>query len=83
MYDLFTNVAGDMKLIFLKEIRLYTKIYVLNVCQGRIQGGGGGAPDAPPPPKIVKKKIVLRKIVIFHTKYPKNFRASLRSAQIF
>ena len=35
MYDLFTNVAGDMKLIFLKEIRLYTKIYVLN-------GGGGG-----------------------------------------
>jgi hypothetical protein len=27
--------------------------------------------------------IFWRKIVIFHTKYPKNFRASLRSAQFF
>jgi hypothetical protein len=27
--------------------------------------------------------IFLRKMVIFHTKYPKNFRASLRSAQFF
>jgi hypothetical protein len=27
--------------------------------------------------------IFWRKIVIFHTKYPNNFRASLRSAQIF
>ena len=28
----------------------------------------------PPPPKIGKNKIFLRKIVIFHTKYPKNVR---------
>jgi hypothetical protein len=34
-------------------------------------------------PKIEKNKIVWRKIVIFHTKYPKNFRVSLRSAQFF
>jgi hypothetical protein len=38
-------------------------------------------PPPPPPPKIGKNMISWRKIVIFHTKYPKNFRASLRSAQ--
>ena len=36
---------------------------------------GWGVP--PPPPKIGKIMICWRKIVIFHTKYPKNFRASL------
>ena len=46
--------------------------------------GGEGAPGAPPPPlKLKKNTIFWRKIVIFHTKYPKNFRASLPSAQIF
>jgi hypothetical protein len=45
--------------------------------QGRIQGGWA------PPPKIGKNKIFWRKIVIFHTKYSKNVRASLRSAQFF
>ena len=34
-------------------------------------GGGGGAPGAPP--------LELEKIVIFHTKYLKIFRASLRN----
>ena len=43
--------------------------------QGRIQGGG--------PPKIGTNMIFWRKIVIFHTKYPKNVRASLHSAQFF
>ena len=33
--------------------------------------------------KLEKSMIFWRKIVIFHTKYPKNFRASLRSAQFF
>jgi hypothetical protein len=46
-------------------------------------GGGGGAPAAHPPPKIGKNMIFWRKIVIFHAKYPNNFRASLRSAQSF
>ena len=57
----------------------------INTWQGRIQGGGGGAHPArsPPPPKIGKNMIFWRKIVIFHTKYPQNFRASLRSAQFF
>jgi hypothetical protein len=43
--------------------------------QGRIQGGA--------PPKIGKNMILWRKIVIFHTKYPKNVRAPLRWAQFF
>jgi hypothetical protein len=44
------------------------------VMQGRIQGGTRHAP-----PKIGKNMIFWRKIVIFHTKYPKIFRASLRN----
>ena len=43
----------------------------------------GGAHPARAPPKIGKNMIFWRKIVIFHTKYPNNFRASLRSAQFF
>ena len=42
----------------------------------------GGAPGALTP-KIGKDMIFLRKMVIFHTKYPNNFRASLRPAQFF
>ena len=38
----------------------------------------GGAPGARPP-KIGKNKIFWCKTVIFHMKYPKNFRASLRN----
>jgi hypothetical protein len=44
--------------------------------------GWGDAPGALPP-KIGKDMIFLRKMVIFHTKYPKHFRASIRSAQFF
>jgi hypothetical protein len=40
--------------------------------QGRIQ-------EARAPPKIGKNMILWRKIVISHTKYPKNVRASLRN----
>ena len=36
-----------------------------------------------PPLKLEKNMIFWGKIVIFHTKHPKNFRASLRSAQFF
>jgi hypothetical protein len=49
--------------------------------QGWIQGGG--AHPARAPPKIEKNMIFWHKIVIFQTKYPKKFRASLRSAQFF
>ena len=43
------------------------------------RGGFRAAPPPPPPPKIGKNIIFWRKIVIFHTKYPKNFRVSLRN----
>jgi hypothetical protein len=42
-----------------------------------------GGHQARGPPKIGKNMIFWRKIVIFHTKYPKNFRASIRSAEFF
>jgi hypothetical protein len=45
-----------------------------------LRGGSRGA--RAPPLKLEKNKIFWRKIVIFHTKYPKHFRASLRSAQV-
>ena len=48
------------------------------IIRGGSKGRGGGAH-----PKIGKNMIFWRKIVIFHTKYPNNFRASLRSAQFF
>jgi len=37
---------------------------------------GRAHPACAPPPKIGKNTIFLRKIVIFHKKYPKNFRTS-------
>ena len=45
-------------------------------CADRIQGG---RTRRVPPLKLEKNIIFWRKIVIFHTKYPKNVRASLRS----
>ena len=45
--------------------------------------GGGGRTRRAPLLKLEKNMIFWRKIVIFHTKYPKSFRASLRSAQFF
>jgi hypothetical protein len=47
----------------------------ISLTQGRIQGEGH---PARAPPKIGKNMIFWRKIVIFHTKYPKNYRTSLR-----
>jgi hypothetical protein len=46
-------------------------------------GSRVGAHSERAPPKIGKNVIFWRKIVIFHTKYLKNCRASLRSAQFF
>jgi hypothetical protein len=46
-------------------------------------GGGRGRTRRAPPNKIGKNMIVWHIIVIFHTKYPKQFRASLCSARFF
>ena len=43
--------------------------YIKALCTGADPGGAPGAR----PPKIGKNKILWRKIVIFHTKYPKFF----------
>ena len=58
-------------------VTLSIVIYVDN------RGGSRGARIRRPPPplKFEKNKIFGHKIVIFHTKYPKIVRASLRSAQ--
>ena len=53
------------------------------VCKYSRSGADPGVRPPPPPPKIGENIIFWRKIVIFHTKYPKNVRASLRSAQFF
>jgi hypothetical protein len=47
--------------------------------QGRIQGEEH---PVRAPPKIGKNMIFWCKVVIFHTKYPKNVHASLRLAQL-
>ena len=73
--------VGSVECIWL-EIKInntYMERFIfLRTVQGRIQGGGGAHPAPPPPPKIGKNMIFWRKIVIFHTKYPKTFPASLR-----
>ena len=56
----------------------HTIITIYHTYQGRIQGGGSN-----PPSEIGKNMICLPIIVIFHTKYPQNFRASLRSVRFF
>ena len=55
-------------------ITVYSGVIIIHV-SGADPGG------RPPPLKLEKNMIFWRKIVIFHTKYRKNFRASLRSAQ--
>jgi hypothetical protein len=60
-------------LVFFIETTLY------GIFQGRIQRGAVRPPPPPPPLKLKKIWFFWRKIVIFHTKYPKNFRASLRN----
>jgi hypothetical protein len=58
-------------------------VVLVKVTTARTGAGPGGRTrlSPPPPPEIGKYMIFWRKIVIFHRKYPKNVRASLRSAQ--
>ena len=46
---------------------------------GADPGGGHTRRPSPPPLKLEKIWFFWRKIMIFHTKYPKHFRASLRN----
>jgi hypothetical protein len=67
---------------FLRQSFFDLRLLITNVVTTGVDPGGWGDTRRAPP-KIGKNKIVWRKIVIFHTKYPKHFRASLRSAQFF
>ena len=49
------------------QLQMISRVFYFGHMQGR------------PPPKIGKNIIFLRKIVIFHTKFPKKFRAALRN----
>ena len=73
--------------IFVKIVKMihslvfqFFHLYFQPPMTGADPGGGGGTRVRPPPPPL---KNFWRIIVIFHTKYPKHFRASLRSAQFF
>ena len=84
---IFMNICGHAALqvtvgywIMLANCKQIMKCKM--VIENRGGSRGGGAPGARPP-KIGKNMIFWRKIVIFHTKYPQIFRASLRSAQFF
>ena len=70
--DCLFNILFHIYLIFIWHCSTLVHI------QGRIQGV---CSRCAPPLKLEKNMIFWRKIVIFHTKYPKNLRASLRSAQ--
>ena len=71
--------------------QIFTKKNNFNVTgsQGQIQGEAHPAcarpPPPPPPPPLKFEKIwfFCIKFMIFHTKYPKNFRFSLRSVRFF
>jgi hypothetical protein len=79
---MFTTITDKFFILMLIPYRIvhpYIKAAISYFkSQWRIQGGGGA-----PGPTIGKNMIFWRKIVNFHTKYPKNVRASLRWAQSF
>jgi hypothetical protein len=88
LYSFWNIRRTVLKLYKFDEKRAITPRWVIRFtqlcCQGRIQEGAHLArANHPPPLKIGKKYNFWLKIMIFHTKYPKHFRASLPSAQLF
>ena len=72
-----------MQMEFNKEVTSASSGLVY-VCFGTfVKWSSRGAHPARAPLKLEKNMVFWRKIVIFHTKYPKQFRASLRSAIFF
>jgi hypothetical protein len=67
----FPRVLGE---VVTRKLNMFVKLHKINISIFR-----GGSRGARTPPKIGKNIIFLRKIVIFHTKYPKNVHASLRN----
>ena len=69
--------------IAINGIRITTLVFIGTDCICIVRGGSRGRTRRSPPLSWKKNDFFWRKIVIFHTKYPKNFRGSLRSAQLF
>ena len=67
----------------LNVVQMTLVVYTISGADPGGGGGGGGGRTRRAPPKIGKNMIFWRIIVIFHTKYPRIFRASLRQAQFF
>ena len=68
----------------IKRVSVTYKCYEMYAHRGKnVQRLAGADSGGCTPPKIGKNVFFWRKIVIFHTKYPKNYRASLCSAQFF
>jgi hypothetical protein len=59
------------------------KFYIYRQCTYIRGGSKGGRTPTPPPLKLEKNMIFWRKIVIFHTKYPKNDRQSSETLASF
>jgi hypothetical protein len=77
-----TNMMTKSHLFTWTIVTLY-KFFSFSNEEAGADPRGGGRTRRAPPLKLEKNMIFWRKIVIFHTKYPKNVRASLRSAQVF
>ena len=80
--DIFVLSIVCYFILFLSYIYQYIFVSVYHLYPD-YRGGSRGAHPARAPLKIGKNMIFWHKIVIFHTKYPKKYRASLRSAQFF
>ena len=70
----YVSLRSEFRVVMSITISAY------NLCRG---GSREGRTQRAPPLKLEKILFFWRKIVIFHTKYPNNFRASLHSAQFF
>jgi hypothetical protein len=73
------NVATQVKKTYYWDIDIIKLILNVSTWYNAGADQGGESHPARAPPKIGKNMIFWCIIVIFHTKYPKMFRASLRN----
>ena len=71
---IMTHILYETSLVY-----LYITTFMIENLEYRGGSRGGGRTRRAPPLKLEKKMIFWRKIVIFHTKYPNIFRASLHN----
>jgi hypothetical protein len=76
------TTKSKLQMEFNKEVTS-ASFGLVYVCFGSFVKWSSRGGSGTRPPKIGKKYDFWREIVIFHTKYPKKFRASLRLAIFF